>query len=553
MPKPRDDKEDLKDGFIDCPIRLEATRLTEAHARARAYNLHKDPCVCSNPRPFKLFLQFPHGETYRSFFQKQRSGKTLVYHKAQAMSASAYFEGAALGSQHRAHLVDTGSSYHLISPDSLTKKESRRVEDMVTPLHMSGVGGGAWARQQVEIYIPALQCKLMMYLTEHTAPIISVGKLVREQRIKYVWSPDEDPYFVLPNGKHVACSAAVDVPYMGPCVGENSVLMPVGNAGGASARDSSSPDPSGSEQIVVSPNRSSESEPEHEVPARDSSSPGPSSDPIVAQAIVPIDSAIVEQAETLRRRRRRLDQASAVRQGEPLAAIAVIQQPGETRQQARRRRQRENHARSTLAPHNLLTHFPKDPKCEICQQAKPQRAQCRRQTSKGDNRESHEVIEPKVFADALTADHAISDKDNKSRHGSTVACVIIDRATGWLQSYPCQHKSIAETRRSFQRFLGPNVNPKYVYTDGSAEFEGAMSELGFSHDTSTPHRPSTNGIAENAIKKVKEGTSCALWQSGLSDLWWPEAQQCFCLLHNLQDANADEARPFRLRFGEESS
>ena len=148
-----------------------------------------------------MVLQFPHGESYRSFFQKQRSVPTSVRNaRAQAKVVSKQPMVSALGSHYRAHLVDTGSSYNLIDPESLTKKEMRRVEDMTIPLNMSGVGGNVWARQQVEIFVPALQCKIMMYLVKGTAPIISVGKLVREQRIKYVW-----PLTETPTERHISC------------------------------------------------------------------------------------------------------------------------------------------------------------------------------------------------------------------------------------------------------------------------------------------------------------------------------------------------------------
>ena len=252
---PRDDKKILTEDFVSCAQRIENTRIHEVRARIRAYNLYASICkdFCIPPRPFKLFLQFPHGENYRSFFQRKRSVSTSVKH-ARAQAASAVSNQpmvSALGSQFRAHLIDTGSSYHLIDPESLTKKEMRRVEDLTVPLRMSGVGGHTWARQQVEISIPTLQCKIMMFLVKGTAPIISVGKLAREQRIKYVWPIEGEPYFELPNGKMVECTSAVDVSYVAAAVGStpsSAPSPPVGNAGG----DSSTPD-SPKSQIIVSP------------------------------------------------------------------------------------------------------------------------------------------------------------------------------------------------------------------------------------------------------------------------------------------------------------
>ena len=39
---------------------------------------------------------------------------------------------------------------------------------------------------------------------------------------------------------------------------------------------------------------------------------------------------------------------------------------------------------------------------------------------------------------------------------------------------------------------------------------------------STPHRSETSGIAERAVRRVKEGTSAVLLQSGLNESWWAE-------------------------------
>ena len=67
----------------------------------------------------------------------------------------------------------------------------------------------------------------------------------------------------------------------------------------------------------------------------------------------------------------------------------------------------------------------------------------------------------------------------------------------------------------------------------------ALDELGFSHDTSTPHRPETNAIAESAVKKVKEGTACTIYQSGFSEERWVYAMMCFCFLRNVVDKLAE--------------
>ena len=44
-----------------------------------------------------------------------------------------------------------------------------------------------------------------------------------------------------------------------------------------------------------------------------------------------------------------------------------------------------------------------------------------------------------------------------------------------------------------------------VYTENSLEFTKACEYLSWNHDTSTRHRSETNGIAERAVRRVKEG------------------------------------------------
>ena len=59
--------------------------------------------------------------------------------------------------------------------------------------------------------------------------------------------------------------------------------------------------------------------------------------------------------------------------------------------------------------------------------------------------------------------------------------------------------------------------PEVINIDNSLEFGKACEDLSWNHCTSTPHRSETNGIAERAVRRVKEGTSAVLLQSGLDE------------------------------------
>ena len=82
-----------------------------------------------------------------------------------------------------------------------------------------------------------------------------------------------------------------------------------------------------------------------------------------------------------------------------------------------------------------------------------------------------------------------------------------------------------ETQRSLQKFREPDRNPKVIYTDNSLEFGKACEDLSWNHCTSPPHRSETNGVAERAVRRVKEGTSAVLLQSGLNESWWADSME----------------------------
>ena len=195
-----------------------------------------------------------------------------------------------------------------------------------------------------------------------------------------------------------------------------------------------------------------------------------------------------------------------------------------------------------LGKHSVYTHFPKDRNCEICQRTKITRAPCKR-------RNGGAILRAENFGDLITADHKVLRESCESRNNHRCAVVVQDLATQWIQSYPCKTKTSQETQRSLRKFLEPNRKPKVIYTDNSLEFGKACEDLSWNHCTSTPHRSETNGIAERAVRRVKEGTSAVLMQSGLNENWWAGSMECYTFPRNVTDLLSDGKTPYERRFG----
>ena len=115
------------------------------------------------------------------------------------------------------------------------------------------------------------------------------------------------------------------------------------------------------------------------------------------------------------------------------------------------------------------------------------------------------------------------EAEHASRHGDMNAVVAQDKFTYWLGGYPRSSRNTSDTVSALNRMVGKNDTVKLFYTDSSGELIAAARALQLRHDTCTPNRPQTNGVAEAAVQRVKEGTRAVLLASGLGHHWWAEA------------------------------
>ena len=168
------------------------------------------------------------------------------------------------------------------------------------------------------------------------------------------------------------------------------------------------------------------------------------------------------------------------------------------------------------------------------------------QNYKGPGRRSGgAVLRAENFGDLITADHKVLSEGCESRNNHRYAIVVQDLAT-----YPCKTKTSQGTKGACKSSWSRKGSLKsftltipWNLAEPVKIFPGIIARR---HHTVRK----TNWIAERAVRRVKEGTSAVLLQSGLDEKWWSDSMECYTYLRNIQDLLSDGKTPYARRFGE---
>ena len=155
------------------------------------------------------------------------------------------------------------------------------------------------------------------------------------------------------------------------------------------------------------------------------------------------------------------------------------------------------------------------------------------------------------FGDLITTDHKVLSDNYESRNNHRHAVVVQDLTTQWIQAYPCKNKNFpGNTKGACKSSWNRSGSLKSFTLTIPWNSGKACEDLSWNHCTSTPHRSETNGIAERAVRRVKEGTSAVLLQSGLNESWWADSMECYTNLRNVTDLLSDGKTPYERRCGQ---
>ena len=100
-------------------------------------------------------------------------------------------------------------------------------------------------------------------------------------------------------------------------------------------------------------------------------------------------------------------------------------------------------------------------------------------------------------------------------------------------------------QKPFQR--RPKLSIRSIYSNLASVVKNYH---GINHRTATLHRAKTSGIAERAVRRMKEETSAVLLSSGSDDKWWSDSMECYYCLRDDQDLLEDGKSQNERRFGE---
>ena len=227
-------------------------------------------------------------------------------------------------------IVDSGASFYLIDTSTLTKEALATKRKLKAGISLNTANGQVKAQWEADIYVQELECWLPSLLLQNTPAVLSLGRLVENEGFEFIWKTHETPYLLRGDTKVLCWPSHDDV----PSITAAKQASPKEKAE-AKAKESQS-------QTGGDP---AETQPTQEKKKDDKGKPPTRGDPVESKT---------EQPQT---------------GGDPVQRQEIPPPPTPTKEQraVKRRRDKRKIHTSKETIHNIFTHFPKDPDCEICQ------------------------------------------------------------------------------------------------------------------------------------------------------------------------------------------
>ena len=181
-----------------------------------------------------------------------------------------------------------------------------------------------------------------------------------------------------------------------------------------------------------------------------------------------------------------------------------------------------------LSSKHLISHFPKNPLCEVCQRARMYSMRIRKKQRSAP--EEADLSDVTRFGQRFAADHVIvakssADSDKLGASGERVVLCIRDVYSGAFSAYPLPTKHTDSSVNCYKHFAGTRAQKDptvIVKSDCAPELFSAANHIGWFTDPSLENRFPHNAVMERDIRTFEEITRAVHLASGFTmfpELW----------------------------------
>ena len=171
-----------------------------------------------------------------------------------------------------------------------------------------------------------------------------------------------------------------------------------------------------------------------------------------------------------------------------------------------------------------LAHFPKNPACKICTQARMYARKINK--LRPDPLHDRGSLEPTTaFGERVAADIVVVFKESSKDDRDSTLLVVRDEFSGFIRSFPLARRTTENVVRALLQFSGKHADSKPVVmfkSDNAKELESACQQVSWVAEPTLANRWPHNSVLERDIRSIQEVTRAVHLQAGFairSGLW----------------------------------
>ena len=174
--------------------------------------------------------------------------------------------------------------------------------------------------------------------------------------------------------------------------------------------------------------------------------------------------------------------------------------------------------REAASVEHRLAHFPKNPACKVCTQARMYARKVAR--VRQDPLHDRGSLPPTAaFGERLAADIVVVFKESSKDERETTLLVVRDEFSGFLRSFPLTRRTTDNVVRCLLQFIGKHAEAKPTImfkSDNAKELDAACQQMSWVPEPTLANRWPHNSVLERDIRSIQEITRAVHLQAGFA-------------------------------------